>query len=1373
MRHFPATRFVNGVRAPSGADAGELAVSDEEAQAAWTAKPRALKLIVLCGFALTVATVLVTAALVVHFRDRELADTRRELSNTALVLAEEIDRTFESLELVQTSLIERMKSLGIDSGEDLERVMSGRDVHLMLKDKISGLPHVGAIVLIGADGRVINLSRYWPIPQVNVADRGYFKALASDAHATSVVSEPLQNRAAGTWTIALVRKFTASDGRIVGMVLGAVEVRYLEKLFGSIALGQGSSIALLRNDGTLLARYPKIDHALGRQYVGGVQSLGDAISATTRTISTMTNKDRLLAYRRLSNSPLFISVGSDVDTVLARWQHQSMLLLGAGIVVAVVICLIIFLAAREIVRGVERSRWRLQEQKRKLDAAVNHMTQGLCMIDASARLVLCNERYLEMYGLSAQEIRPGSTIYEMIERRQAAGSFLGDAQAYCADVLTAISSGRATRHLAEVKDGRIIEIINQPMAGGGWIATHNDITQQRRAEQAIEAARVKAECAEREARAAHARLVEAIEVVPEGLALFDAEDRYVLWNSRYLELYPAAADCVAVGVRFEDALRTGLARGQHPDAIGREAAWLAERLAHHAALHNTYEQHLRGDRWLRVEERRTADGGSIGIRIDITDLKRREASFRLLFENNPLPMYVYDAETLQFLAANDAALAHYGFGRDQFLAMTALDIRPADARDRFAGLQRELGEYAAVEDRRHLKSDGTTFDVDIYSRKMTYNGRPARIAALVDTTVRRRAERERDRNREFLDMIIENVPSIIVVKDVPAFRYILINRAGERDFGIPRREMLGRAAREVLPAATAERLTMLDSKALESGQTPLISEHAVEMPNGDRRMGIAKRLVIRDDDGSPQYLIAVVDDVTERRRLEEDRNRNREFLNGIIENVPMTIFVRDACDQRYLLVNRAAETLWGIPREEIIGKRPRDLFTAEIADKIAQYDDVLLHSDTRLLVEEHELITRTNGTRLVQAKRISIRNEQGVPQYLLGVLEDVTESRAVGQQLQQSQKMEAVGNLTGGLAHDFNNLLTIMVGNLDLLQVEVGGNRAAEQKVATILQAAERGADLTHQLLAFSRRQHLSPRRVQVNELISNTTRLLARTLGENITVDVRLADDLWPVTADPGQLEAALVNIAINARDAMPDGGVLTVISEKAHLGDDDANPEVTAGDYVRIELRDTGTGMPADVLAHIFEPFFTTKAPGKGTGLGLSMVYGFIRQSGGHLSADSKVGEGTVFNLYLPRAMELDTQSPAPEGRIPVPAAKGKVILAVDDNPAVRATVLLQLQALGYSVHEADNAQTALALLDDIGQVDLLFTDIVMPGPMNGRELAAKARAERPDLKVLYTSGFPGAFVGEDDRDALLNKPYRKRDLANAIHRALHARR
>jgi PAS domain S-box-containing protein len=1375
MRHFPATRFASGAASASGprpgASGDPRTPAEDEPDAERASWPRALTLIVAGGIVLIAATVLATGALVLHARNHELADSERELSNTTLILAEQIDRTYEAIELVQKSLIERMRSLGIETVEGYRQRMSGYDVHLMLRDKISGLRPVDAVILVDARGELINFSRRWPLPSVSVVDRDYFKILASDPQLESLIGEPVFNRNSGVWTTSLVRKFSSTDGRFLGLIMGVMEVKYLEEYFGSIALGPGSSISLLRDDGTLLARYPRLAEGVGKIYPGGVEALKDRTSVVIRTLSSMTGTDRLLAYRRLSKFPLFVSAGTDVDTILARWENQSLLLLGTGVLRALVICLIGFIAAREIVRGIKRSKERLQEQKRKLDAALNHMSQGLCMLDASARLVLCNNRYLEMYRLSARDIRPGCTIYQMLEQRQAAGTFAGDPQQYCADVLAAIAGGHAARHVFELEDGRIIEIVNRPIAGGGWIATHNDVTQQRRAEREIEAARVKAECAEREARAAHTRLLEAIEVVPEGLALFDAEDRFVLWNRRYLEHYPKSGDCVAVGVRFEDVLRTALARGQHPEAEGREEAWLAERLARHAAANSTYEQPMRGDRWLRVEERRTADGGSIGIRIDITDLKQREASFRLLFESNPLPMCVYDAETLRFLAVNDAALAHYGHDRERFLAMTALDIRPAEDRDDFDAARRELGEYAATENCRHLKSDGTTLNVDVYSRKMRYEGRPARIAAVVDTTERRRAERERDRNREFLDMIIEHVPSMIAVKDIPDFRYILINRAGEREFGFPRRDLLGHTAQDVLAAPIAQRLTELDLQALAAGPSPLVTDYEFELPNGSRRTGIAKRLVIRDEHGGPQYLLVVVEDLTDRRRLEEDRNRHREFLHGIIENVPMTIFVRDARERRYVLVNRAAEIMWGIPRAEILGKRPRDLFPKETTDQIAGYDDVLLNSDTRLLVEEHELLTPNNGRRLVKAKRIGIRNEQG-EQYLVGVLEDVTESRAVEQQLRQSQKMEAVGNLTGGLAHDFNNLLTVMIGNLDLLQADVEGQRAAEQKVAAILQAAERGADLTHQLLAFSRRQRLSPRRIDVNELIGNTTRLLARTLGENVTVDVRLADDLWPVTADAGQLEAALVNIAINARDAMPGGGVLTVVSEKAHLGGDYValHPEATAGDYVKIELRDTGIGMPPDVLARIFEPFFTTKPPGKGTGLGLSMVYGFMQQSGGHLSADSRVGEGTTFRLYLPRAVETPARPMVMERPPPAPAPSGKVILAVDDNPAVRATVLLQLRALGYCVHEADSAQAALKLLDELGKVDLLFTDIVMPGPMNGRELAAKARLKRPGLKVLYTSGYPGAFEGDDDGAALLNKPYRKRDLANAIDRALN---
>jgi PAS domain S-box-containing protein len=1250
--------------------------------------------------------------------------------------------------------------------------MSGHDAHLMLQDKIGGLPHVSAVALIAADGRLINSSGSWPPRQINVADRD-FKSLTSDPELTSIVGAPVQNGSAGTWTASLARKFTASDGRFLGVILGLVELHHLENFFASLASGQGRSIALLRNDGTLLARYPSTDHVPGAKFPGGIAALGDHQAEATRVVSEKSGKDRLIAFRRLTEYPLVISVGADVETILDRWWQQSTWLLGAWAVRVLAICLIVFLAARVLLKGIERSQQRLQDHKLKLDAALNHMSQGLCMFDPAARLVLCNARYLEMYDLPPEAIMPGCTLLDLLERRKAVGSFSGDVQTYFSELLTSIAQGREARRLAESSGGRTIEIVNQPMAGGGWIATHNDITQQRRAEQDIEAARAKAECAEREARAAHARLLEAFEVVPEGLALFDAENRYVLWNRNYEELYPGSRDHIAVGRRFEDTLRAGLATGRYPDAKGREEAWLAERLAHHAAVQSAHEQRLPGDRWVRVEERRTADGGSIGVRIDITELKRREASFRLLFESNPLPMHVFDAETLRFLAVNDAALAHYGYTREQYLTMTVLDIRPSEDRDRFVSELPSFGDYHAVESWRHQKSDGTIFDADIYSRKMEYGGRPARFSAIVDITQRRRAERERDRNREFLDLIIENVPSIILVKDIAEFRYILINRAGERDCGIPRREMLGRTASDVFPRETADRIASLDKQALETHQISLISESVIEMPNGDRRRGISKRLLIRDDDGSPQYLLTVVDDLTDRRRLEEERDRSREFLNAVIETVPATIFVRDAREQRYVLVNRAAEKLWGVPREQIIGKTPRDLFPGQVADMIARYDRMLLASDTQLVVEEHVVGTPKNGTRLVKANRLSIRDQRGEPQYLLGVMEDITESRAVEQQLQQSQKMEAVGNLTGGLAHDFNNLLTIMIGNLDLLQSELAGNRGAEQKVAAILQAAERGADLTHQLLAFSRRQHLSPRHIDVNELITNTTRLLGRTLGENITFDLRLVHDPWPVIVDAGQLEAALVNIAINARDAMPDGGVLTIASEKSRLDADFAalHPGTVAGDYVKIELRDTGTGMAPDVLAHVFEPFFTTKPPGKGTGLGLSMVYGFIKQSGGYVSAESKIGEGTTFQLYLPRAAGADAKSAKPEAHAPVPAGAGKVILVVDDNPAVRATVLLQLRSLGYSVYEADNAQSALSLLDDMEQIDLLFTDIVMPGPMNGKELAAKARARRPDLKVLYTSGFPGAFAGESSGGALLNKPYRKHDLASAIHRALQA--
>jgi signal transduction histidine kinase/CheY-like chemotaxis protein len=471
--------------------------------------------------------------------------------------------------------------------------------------------------------------------------------------------------------------------------------------------------------------------------------------------------------------------------------------------------------------------------------------------------------------------------------------------------------------------------------------------------------------------------------------------------------------------------------------------------------------------------------------------------------------------------------------------------------------------------------------------------------------------------------------------------------------------------------------------------------------------------------------------------------------------------------------------LWSISRAQALGKTVRDLFSQAQADTIEAADEEVLRSDVPVFVEAHQNYAGVDDARIITSTKSAIRDRDGTPQYLISVVEDVTERKAMEQQLYQAQKMEAVGNLTGGLAHDFNNLLTIIIGNLDLLQDDVVGNNAARQKVDTILQASLRGADLTGQMLAFSRRQALQPKLLEINQLVGHTTRLLTRTLGGDIQVDVRCSSDLWPVLVDETQLQTALLNVALNARDAMPSGGRLIIATYNAHVESADAapHPEVAPGDYVVIDISDTGAGMPPDILARIFEPFFTTKCPGKGTGLGLSMVYGFVRQSGGYVRAESESGVGATFKLYLPRAQatKVSPTAPARDGNAEQAkfAASGEVILAVDDNLDVRRAVVVQLEALGYQVMEADGALTALKVLGSGQRIDLLFTDVVMPGGMNGKELANKARAMRPGLKVLFTSGFPGAPSGNAAElragDALLNKPYRREQLVAALHQVL----
>jgi diguanylate cyclase (GGDEF)-like protein/PAS domain S-box-containing protein len=378
----------------------------------------------------------------------------------------------------------------------------------------------------------------------------------------------------------------------------------------------------------------------------------------------------------------------------------------------------------------------------RFDTALNNMSQGLCFFDGEQRLIVCNRRYLDMYDLPPESVRPGMLLAEIVDLRFEAGSFPAMTKDEYLDWRNSLAiSKEAHDSVVELANGRVFQICHRPMPDRGWVATHEDITARYRAEKALTEAKSNAERAEMAARAAHATLIDALDVVPEGLVILDSDDRFVLWNRRYAEAYAESSDVIAPGVSFEESLRAGLARGQYPEAIGCEEQWLRERLVRHAQPQSTHEQQLPGDRWIRIEERRTAEGGSIGIRVDITDLKRREASFRLLFEENPLPMWVVDVNTLELLAVNAATCRHYGYSREQMLSMTVEDLRVPEETERLhSEFRQNKGLQTAQDTRRHITADGRVIDVAIEARPLRYNDRDACVAVAFDMTDRKRAE---------------------------------------------------------------------------------------------------------------------------------------------------------------------------------------------------------------------------------------------------------------------------------------------------------------------------------------------------------------------------------------------------------------------------------------------------------------------------------------------------------------------------------------------------------------------------------------------------------------------------------------------------------
>ncbi|MGE0260080.1 MAG: response regulator [Alphaproteobacteria bacterium] len=532
----------------------------------------------------------------------------------------------------------------------------------------------------------------------------------------------------------------------------------------------------------------------------------------------------------------------------------------------------------------------------------------------------------------------------------------------------------------------------------------------------------------------------------------------------------------------------------------------------------------------------------------------------------------------------------------------------------------------------------------------------------------------------------------------------------------------------------------------------------------------AAEATLRDREHRLRELNEELAQIADRRTRQLDASRAQ--IQAIYDNSPdwLSLF-RATADGRFIYedLNTATERGYGLSREQVVGRPVEEILGVEQARlPISLFRECVRTGENQRYTARR---TMAGVTRTIDVMFARVPEKHDGDWLIMATARDITEREEIEQQLRQAQKMEALGLLTGGVAHDFNNLLTAIIGNLELLAPRTAGDPAATRHVGAAQRAAENGARLTEQLLAFSRRQHLRPRAVDLNAVTAELREMLARTIGTTIEVRLALSPDLWLALIDPAQIETAILNLAINARDAMPSGGELTF--ETCNLPAGKGAPAELAGqDCVGLIVRDTGTGMPEDVLNAAVEPFFTTKEPGKGSGLGLSQVYGTVRQSNGAMKIESRIGAGTAVHLFLPRAFAEPAVPPPPRAPVAAEPAGGRLLL-VDDNPGVREITAQILRQCGFTVAEVASGQGALDALEGGEVCDLLVIDMAMPG-LNGVETVARARRRRPGLRVLYMTGYADTGGAQPDvgGEKLLKKPFRLHELRSAVLDALQPR-
>lgn len=604
-----------------------------------------------------------------------------------------------------------------------------------------------------------------------------------------------------------------------------------------------------------------------------------------------------------------------------------------------------------------------------------------------------------------------------------------------------------------------------------------------------------------------------------------------------------------------------------------------------------------------------------------------------------------------------------------------------------------------------------------------------------------------------------------------------LNHSVASMLGYQRAEMIGQSIYDFMSANEIEVSRKIFDAQLLGKLGP--REVLLKRADGSYVWALISGASIHDDTGKRVGSLGVAVDISDRKRTEASLQAKQKALETaldvnsmLIDSALDVVCVMDESG-RLVSVNRRATEVWGYDTDDVIGKNFRFYLSPEAVGLAGQTVQQL--KSGLISGSPFEMRVRHKDGHFVSMSTSLSWNEKH--ELMFAYLRDLTEQKALEARLQQAQRLEAIGQLTGGVAHDFNNLLTVILGNAETLAARLSHDQKSRVLAEMTRTAAERGADLTYRLLAFARQQALVPKPCDVADLLTRMEGLITRVMDNNIEIVCEGKDGLQEVLVDSSQLETAILNIAVNARDAMPDGGCLIISTANVMLDATNAEleKETNPGAFVEITFRDTGTGMSETSLSRAFEPFYTTKPIGEGSGLGLSMVYGFIRQSHGHMTIDSEPGKGTVVRLYLP-VCEAEVRQPA---SITLVADEGsasqELILLVEDNDLVRSFVEGQLESLGYRVIAVENGVLALDVLRQNDEIDLLFTDVVMPGGLNGRELADEARKLRADIKILFTSGYSEDTIIHngrlDEGVQLLSKPYKRRDLADKVRLVLEA--